>query len=226
MRIDELDSLRATALVMMLISNFVSDLNYFGLMVVVKGDQLWWLARITAFLFVSISGISYFLAHQKEYEFSKTFNRTKRLIFWAFMITLITYIFAPSAYVRFGVLHLLALASIIAFPLARKPLYALGIGLSLLIIPLSSNSNFVWFGLQETGTFAVDYFPLNPWLGIFFISLAISSKIYSAGKPLLNIKWPVRWLWFGRNTLIIYVVHQPILIGSLILTGQISLDDL
>ncbi len=226
MRIDELDSLRATALVMMLISNFVSDLNYFGLMVVVKGDQWWWLARITAFLFVSISGISYFLAHQKEYEFSKTFNRTKRLIFWAFMITLITYIFAPSAYVRFGVLHLLALASIIAFPLARKPLYALGIGLILLIIPLSSNSNFVWFGLQETGTFAVDYFPLNPWLGIFFISLAISSKIYSAGKPLLNIKWPVRWLWFGRNTLIIYVVHQPILIGSLILTGQISLEDL
>ena len=226
MRIDELDSLRATALVMMLISNFVSDLNYFGLMVVVKGDQWWWLARITAFLFVSISGISYFLAHQKEYEFSKTFNRTKRLIFWAFMITLITYIFAPSAYVRFGVLHLLALASIIAFPLARKPLYALGMGLILLIIPLSSNSNFVWFGLQETGTFAVDYFPLNPWLGIFFISLAISSKIYSAGKPLLNIKWPVRWLWFGRNTLTIYVVHQPILIGSLILTGQISLEDL
>ena len=226
MRIDELDSLRATALVMMLISNFVSDLNYFGLMVVLKGDQWWWLARITAFLFVSISGISYFLAHQKEYDFSKTFNRTKRLIFWAFMITLITYIFAPSAYVRFGVLHLLALASIIAFPLARKPLYALGMGLILLIIPLSSNSNFVWFGLQETGTFAVDYFPLNPWLGIFFISLAISSKIYSAGKPLLNIKWPVRWLWFGRNTLIIYVVHQPILIGSLILTGQISLEDL
>ena len=226
MRIDELDSLRATALVMMLISNFVSDLNYFGLMVVVKGDQWWWLARITAFLFVSISGISYFLAHQKEYEFSKTFNRTKRLIFWAFMITLITYIFAPSAYVRFGVLHLLALASIIAFPLARKPLYAFGMGLILLIIPLSSNSNFVWFGLQETGTFAVDYFPLNPWLGIFFISLAISSKIYPAGKPLLNIKWPDRWLWFGRNTLIIYVVHQPILIGSLILTGQISLEDL
>ena len=39
----------------------------------------------------------------------------------------------------------------------------------LLFIPLSTNSNFVWLGLQETGTFAVDYFPLNPWLGIFFI---------------------------------------------------------
>ncbi len=73
MRIDELDSLRATALVMMLISNFVTDLNYFGIMDVNKGDLWWWLARATAFLFVSISGISYFLAQQKEYDFMKTF---------------------------------------------------------------------------------------------------------------------------------------------------------
>jgi uncharacterized membrane protein len=226
LRIDELDSLRATALGMMLVSNFVTDLDYFGIVEVVKGDQWWWLARVTAFLFVSISGVSYFLAHQKEYDFTKTFDRTKRLILFAFLITIVTYIFVPSAYVRFGVLHLLALASIIAFPVARKPVYALGIGIVLLLIPLSSNSSLVWFGLQETGTFAVDYFPLNPWLGIFFICLAISSQIYPDGKPLFNFKWPERWLWFGRNTLIIYVIHQPILIGILILSGQVSLGDL
>ena len=226
MRIDELDSLRATALVMMLISNFVTDLNYFGIMEVEKGDQWWWLARTTAFLFVSISGISYFLAHQKQYDFLKTFDRTKNLIFWAFAITIITYVFEPSAYVRFGVLHLLALASIVAFPLARRPVYALGLGVVLLLLPLSPNPNLVWLGLQETGTFAVDYFPLNPWLGVFFIFLAISSKIYPESKPLLNFKWPERWLWFGRNTLPIYVIHQPILIGLLILSGQVSLEDL
>jgi len=226
LRIDELDSLRATALVMMLISNFVTDLDYFGIMEVVKGDEWWWLARATAFLFVGISGISYFLAHQKEYDFIKTFDRTKRLILFAFLITIVTYIFAPSAYVRFGVLHLLALASIIAFPVARKPVYAMGIGILLLLIPLSSNPNLVWLGLQETGTFAVDYFPLNPWLGIFFIFLAISSQIYPDSKPLLNFQWPERWLWFGRNTLPIYVIHQPILIGLLILSGQVSLEDL
>ena len=226
MRIDELDSLRATALVMMLISNFVSDLDYFGIMEVVKGDKWWWLARTTAFLFVSISGISYFLAHQKEYDFMITLKRTQRLIFWAFAITLVTYFFAPDAYIRFGVLHLLALASIVAFPVARKPLYAFGIGVFLLVIPLSSNSNLVWLGLQETGTFAVDYFPLNPWLGIFFIFLSIACKIYPEGKSVLNFKWPEKWLWFGRNTLIIYVIHQPILIGLLILSGNVSLEDL
>ena len=226
MRIDELDSLRATALVMMLVSNFVTDLNHFGIMTVQEGDQWWWLARATAFLFVGISGVSYFLAHQKEYDFLKTFDRTKRLIFWAFLITFITYIFEPNAYVRFGVLHLLAFASIVTYPIARKPEFALGIGLILFFIPLSSNSNLVWLGLRDTGFFAVDYFPLNPWLGIFLICLALSSKIYPEGKPLTEFKWPERWLWFGRNTLIIYVIHQPILIGLLVLTGQVSLDSI
>jgi len=224
LRIDELDSLRATALVMMLVLNFVTDLNHFGIMNTETGDQWWWLARIAASLFVGISGVSYFLAHRLEYDFTKTSGRTKRLIFWAFVITIITYIFEPSAYVRFGVLHLLALASIVAFPVARKPEFALGIGLILLIIPLSSNSNLVWLGLRETGFIAVDYFPLNPWLGIFFIGLALASRIYPEGKPLTEIQWPEKWLWFGRNTLTIYVIHQPILIGLLILTGQVPLE--
>jgi len=224
LRIDELDSLRATALVMMLVLNFVTDLNHFGIMNTETGDQWWWLARIAASLFVGISGVSYFLAHRLEYDFTKTSGRTKRLIFWAFVITIITYIFEPSAYVRFGVLHLLALASIVAFPVARKPEFALGIGLILLIIPLSSNSNLVWLGLRETGFLAVDYFPLNPWLGIFFIGLALASRIYPEGKPLTEIQWPEKWLWFGRNTLTIYVIHQPILIGLLVLTGQVPLE--
>jgi len=224
LRIDELDSLRATALVMMLVLNFVTDLNHFGIMNTETGDQWWWMARIAASLFVGISGVSYFLAHRLEYDFTKTSGRTQRLIFWAFVITIITYIFEPSAYVRFGVLHLLALASIVAFPVARKPEFALGIGLILLIIPLSSDSNLVWLGLRETGFIAVDYFPLNPWLGIFFIGLALASRIYPEGKPLTEIQWPERWLWFGRNTLTIYVIHQPILIGLLILTGQVPLE--
>ena len=226
MRIDELDSLRATALVMMLVLNFVTDLNHFGIMNTETGDQWWWMARIAASLFVGISGVSYFLAHRLEYDFTKTSGRTKRLIFWAFVITIITYIFEPSAYVRFGVLHLLALASIVAFPVARKPEFALGIGLILLIIPLSSNSNLVWLGLRETGFIAVDYFPLNPWLGIFFIGLALASRIYPEGKPLIEIQWPEKWLWFGRNTLTIYVIPQPILIGLLVLTGQVPLEDI
>ena len=226
MRIDELDSLKATALVMMLISNFATDLNYFGVMVVEKGDFWWWLARSTATLFVGVSGFSYFLAHREEHIFSKTFKRTQRLFFWAFTITLMTYFFEPDAYVRFGVLHLLAFASIVAFPLVRQPLVALIAGLFFLFIPLFSNGNLVWLGLSQSGILSIDYFPLNPWLGIFFICIALSSQIYSEGEPLFEIKWPEKWLLLGRNTLLIYVFHQPFLIVLLIITGLVSLDQI
>jgi uncharacterized membrane protein len=226
LRIDELDSLKATALVMMLVSNFVSDLNFFGVMEVEKGDIWWWLARSTAALFVGLSGFSYFLAHREEHIFSKTFKRTQRLILWAFVITVMTFLFEPNAYVRFGVLHLLAFASIVAFPIVRKPLVAFIAGLFFLFIPLFSNENLVWLGLSETGLLAVDYFPLNPWLGIFFICIGLSSQIYPEGKSLIEIQWPEKWLLLGKNTLLIYVFHQPFLIALLILTGLVPLNQI
>ena len=226
MRIDELDSLKATALVMMLVSNFVTDLNYFDIVSVEKGDFWWWLARSTATLFVGLSGFSYFLAHREEHIFSKTFKRTQKLIFWAFVITVMTFVFEPNAYVRFGVLHLLAFASIAAFPLVRQPLVAFITGMLFLFFPLFSNENLVWLGLSETGFLAVDYFPLNPWFGVFLICIGLSSQIYPEGKPLLEIKWPEKWLSLGRNTLLIYVFHQPFLIVLLIITGLVPLDQI
>tara|TARA_B110000438_G_scaffold286798_1_gene318413 strand:- start:545 stop:1231 length:687 start_codon:yes stop_codon:yes gene_type:complete len=226
LRIDELDSLKATALVMMLVSNFITDLNYFDIMILEKGDFWWWLARSTATLFVGLSGFSYYLADRKEHVFSKTFKRTQRLIFWAFIITIMTFLFEPNAYVRFGVLHLLAFASIAAFPLVRHPLIAFMVGIFFFLIPLFSNENLVWLGLSETGILAVDYFPLNPWFGVFLICIGLSSQIYPEGKPLLDLKWPEKWLFLGRNTLLIYVFHQPFLIALLIITGLVSLDQI
>jgi uncharacterized membrane protein len=226
LRIDELDSLKATALVMMLVSNFVTDLNYFDIVSVEKGDFWWWLARSTATLFVGLSGFSYYLAHRKEHVFSKTFKRTQRLIFWAFTITIMTFIFEPNAYVRFGVLHLLAFASIAAFPLVRHPLIAFMTGIFFFLIPLFSNEVLVWLGLSETGLLAVDYFPLNPWFGVFLICIGLSSQIYPEGKPLLDIQWPEKWLFLGRNTLLIYVFHQPFLIVLLIFIGFVPLDQI
>ena len=71
-----------------------------------------------------------------------------------------------------------------------------------------------------------DYFPLNPWLGVFLICIGLSSQIYSEGKSLIKIQWPEKWLLLGKNTLIIYVFHQPFLIGIMLATGIISFDQI
>ena len=225
-RLTELDSLKASALVMMLVSNFVSDLNFFKIMDVSKGDPWWYLARTTASLFVCISGISYYLANRSNTNFTKVLERTKKLFFWAFIITIITFFFQPDAYIRFGVLHLLALASIVAFPFVKKPIIGFAFGFSFFFLPLSSEPLSVWLGMRETGFFAVDYFPLNPWLGLFFISMSLAKYIYPEGKSLINVSWPEKWLWLGRNTLLIYVFHQPFLIGIMLATGIISFDQI
>ena len=39
-----------------------------------------------------------------------------------------------------------------------------------------------------------------------------------------KFEWPKQWLWLGRNTLMIYVFHQPFLIGTMLLTGIIGFD--
>jgi len=225
-RLTELDSLKALALVMMLVSNFVSDLNFFKIMDVTKGDPWWYLARTTASLFVCLSGVSYYLANRGNTNIWLVLERTKRLFCWALVITIITYFFQPDAYIRFGVLHLLALASIVAFPFVKRPIFGFLVGLFLFFLPLSSEPLSVWFGLRETGFFAVDYFPLNPWLGLFFISMVFAKFIYPEGKALTSINWPEKWLWLGRNTLLIYVFHQPFLIAILLVTGIVTFDQI
>ena len=153
-RISELDSLKALALVMMLISNFVSDLSFFKIMEVTKGDPWWYLARATASLFVCISGFSYYLANRESPNFTRVFLRTKKLIFWAFIITIVTYLFQPDAYIRFGVLHLLALASLVAFPFVKKPIIGFLFGLLLFFVQLANFTipltNFEIGGLLST----------------------------------------------------------------------------
>ena len=166
------------------------------------------------------------MANRENTNIWLVLERTKRLFCWALVITIITYFFQPDAYIRFGVLHLLALSSIVAFPFVKRPIFGFLVGLFLFFLPLSSEPLSVWLGLRETGFFAVDYFPLNPWLGLFFISMAFAKYIYPKGKALTSINWPEKWLWLGRNTLLIYVFHQPLLIGILLLTGIVNLDQI
>ena len=124
-RLDELDALLGIALGMMLVSNFVSDLDFFDIMDVAEGSGWWWFSRLTAGLFVAVAGVAAFLASHKE-DTPQVLHRSLRLAGYAYAITLVTWLAIPQAFVRFGVLHLLALAGLVALLMRKRAWLARG----------------------------------------------------------------------------------------------------
>lgn len=72
-----------------------------------------------------------------------------------------------------------------------------------------------WLGFPAADFFSTDYFPLIPWLFLFifgyFLFRFLSERdlierLFSRGQlPVLN--------WLGRHSLIVYLLHQPIIYG-------------
>ena len=82
-----------------------------------------------------------------------------------------------------------------------------------------------WLGLKQPGRSMVDYYPVFPYFGIVLIGVFAGRLLYPAGVrrfalPDLSQVRPVRGLRFlGRHSLLIYLIHQPILIGLLFVLG-------
>jgi uncharacterized membrane protein len=74
-----------------------------------------------------------------------------------------------------------------------------------------------------------DYRPLLPWFGIVLIGLFFGNVVYGDGRrpAVLGDKAPVLarpLLPLGKNSLLIYLVHQPIIIAVLAATGGVDLN--
>jgi uncharacterized membrane protein len=82
-------------------------------------------------------------------------------------------------------------------------------------------------GITPTAYAAVDYAPLLPWLGVVLLGVFLGNLIYSANKRRVPIpNWgntaPGTLLeCLGRHSLLIYIVHQPVLIGLLMMVRAV-----
>lgn len=73
-------------------------------------------------------------------------------------------------------------------------------------------------GLMAEGFVSSDYFPLAPNLGWFLLGMILGRTLYKEKRTLFprvnSGSAPIRFLsWCGRNSLLIYLLHQPILEG-------------
>jgi uncharacterized membrane protein len=87
----------------------------------------------------------------------------------------------------------------------------------------------IWLGLAPRDFASLDYVPLLPWFGVVLMGMAGGALLYKdlvRRFPLPDISaWPpVRGLLFlGRNSLAIYILHQPLLLGLIYLAEGPSL---
>ncbi|HJJ35836.1 MAG TPA: heparan-alpha-glucosaminide N-acetyltransferase [Methanocorpusculum sp.] len=232
----EIDAFRGIALIFMIIYHILYCLSAFT-------PYAPWFGSVSASsipiasAFIGIAGLSLVLAKRPVKRY---LQRGIQLILFGLVITVVTWIFYPSGFVVFGVLSLIGLGTILAIPfLSEKiPWYAIaGIGTVIVLLNLVVSQVYLSIpyllplGFKYSGFVSVDYEPLIPWFGVMLIGLAIGKLLYPAGKRIAALEKlgdgpkvlaPVCFL--GRHTLIIYLVHVPLILACLVLTGIIPVS--
>jgi uncharacterized membrane protein len=230
----EIDSLRGIAIILMIVSNLMTDIAFFGILGIDAYSGFWlYFARLVVSMFILLAGISLSLSYsrirkRKPGEIRKKYFLRGVKIFGAGMlITLVTWVFIPANFVLFGILHLIGISIILGHFLLKRPKASLFLGISFMLAGLFLQTMtfgfawLLWLGLRPESYYTVDYVPVFPWFGLFLIGMFLGSTFYPEGKrtfrlPDLSgnrILSPLRFL--GRNSLLIYLIHQPVLIALL-----------
>ena len=233
-RIWEIDFLRGLAVILMVCYHLLFDLGEF---VGIKKFLGWstnlstvaWVAAQYFFagLFVVLSGTSSTLSRNN-------LRRGLRLLAVSLLVSAATYIFDASSAVYFGILQCLAVSMLVygaAFEKARAAVCAaagaavigLAAALPALGKALAVRSDWLMpFGLHSQSFSAFDYFPLIPWFGIFLVGAALGKTLYASKRSLLPWRLPTTFVNFaGRHSLLIYIIHQPVIMGVLYALGLV-----
>ena len=225
-RLIGLDLLKTAALVAMVAYHFTYDLDLFGVIprnTAVTGF-FWWHARATAGSFIFLAGVSLWLAHGAGIRWPAFRARMAKIIAAAALVTLTTHFALPGLTVFYGILHSIAVSSLIALAVLRLPaLTTLAIAVGVFALPYAySDPAFqgwlVWTGFSSVPPQTADFQPLFPWLAPMLAGVA-TARLFTRFDlwPVLTLRQTplLRALaWPGKHTLVIYLIHQPILIGA------------
>ena len=234
-RIVLVDALRGVALVAMAVYHFSWDLGFFGLADLGVTESPFWIAfaRATAGSFLALAGVSLFLGHGEQFRPRPYLRRLAMIIAAAAAITLASWFADPDGIIWFGILHCIAVSSVLGLAFLRLPVpLILVAALACLVAPalfISSWFNspgWLWLGLSAEAPPSNDYNPLLPWFGIFLCGIAAARLALAVrSKP----DWSALWqptnvahrmlILAGQHSLLVYLVHQPLLLGILWLVG-------
>ncbi len=218
-RFDILDAWRSLAIVLMVIYHFLYDLALFG---VITWEKMFCTPLNIMQKFICCSFI--FLAGASA-RFSRNNLRHGLIVVAAGIIVAIGGAVGGQT-IRFGVLQLLGW-SMVLYHFAGKYLQKLpGAVLAILCGGLYFLSDW-WtgtvrvashwlypLGLMYPGFSSADYFPLLPWFFLFVIGTVFGGWCLNHRENrVLTVPLPASLTFLGRHSLIVYLLHQPILFG-------------
>jgi len=240
-RLEIIDLARGLALVAMTIFHFTFDLELFGLQERGFINQPHWIyfARFIASSFLILTGFSLYLAHASDMNWGKWRWRLLKIVSAAIIITIATIFATPDQFIFFGILHQIAFASAVGLlflKLTWHVLTVLAIGVFLLPkyfkTELLDAPVFWWTGIQDFTPTSSDYVPVFPWFSAVLIGIALAKIISKSSLMERMGAWefnaaPARLLRFmGRNSLVYYLLHQPVMIALLFsflwITGRLG----
>lgn len=229
-RIWELDALRGAALAGMIVIHFVYDLvELTGLLSWEEPAWYLFIKNNCGGVFLVISGISVTLG-------SHCVRRGIQVIAGGLLCTAVTAgmyflgLSGESIIIYFGVLHCLGVCMLLWAVLGKLPdlpLLALGVLLTALGLILQGRCfNVHWslipLGLTPDWFVSSDYFPMLPHLGFFLLGAVLGRLFYREKRTRFPRVDPDRepaalLCRMGRNSLAIYLLHQPVLMAVVFL---------
>jgi uncharacterized membrane protein len=166
-------------------------------------------------MFILLAGYSVSMAYAKDKKINikKRFKRSLEILSHGIFITGLTYILYPEHFVRFGILHFLAVGTLlISFVSHHK----LGAFIALLISMGFSYPNINPLIDTITGAHApasmMDWFPLNKWMPVILSGLVIGQNIDISKLNLPFLEFDNTITEIGKNSLNLYTIHVTILL--------------
>jgi uncharacterized membrane protein len=222
------DALRGVAIVAMVAYHFSWDLSYFAFWPIDISVEPGWIAfqRLILSSFLFLVGVSLALGHGGGIRWRAFWRRWAILVAAALAMTVGTYIAFGEAFAFFGILHAIALFSLIGLLFLRLPIVVILFGAAAFIVPgvLVHSDVFnprwlAWLGMWTEPPRTADLVGGFPWAGVPLLGIAATRWLQGSGALARLAAWQgtsraARLLrGAGRWSLVIYLTHQLVLLG-------------
>ena len=228
-RVEVLDVWRSLCIIGMIVYHAMYDLILFGQLdgAVMNTLPAQALHYSVVWGFILVSGIAA--------RFSRNgFRRGLVVLCAALVVSLVSsWVDLP---IRFGILHFLGIAMMLfaglrgmLFPEGKGPrLWQPVLFFALFALTAQWTKNTMvsahWlypFGFKYAGFYSSDYYPLLPWIFLYAIGAWLGGFVLEhRDRGLFARRFPPALTFAGRHSLLIYMLHQPVLYGLCVLLFQ------